>query len=140
MSKKRCTKCGEVKSLSSFSWRNKARNKRQSWCKECFKKEDLFRYYDGPRKRQCREITRAYRDKMKRLIDRYKVFCGCQACGYKRCSAALDFHHPSGKDIPIGRALYHLGESRLKAEIRKCVVLCATCHRELHHMERSSSG
>lgn len=61
----------------------------------------------------------------------------CQQCGYDKCVGALDFHHrdPSEKDFSIAA----LGNCRawevVKKELDKCDLLCANCHREVHHMQ-----
>lgn len=46
---------------------------------------------------------------------------------------ALDFHHldPTEKDKNVGD-LMSFSTQKLKEEIRKCVVLCANCHRMVH--------
>ena len=57
----------------------------------------------------------------------------CERCGYDRCRAALDWHHrdPSQKSFQINdgqtRSL-----ARMRAEVAKCDLLCANCHREEH--------
>ena len=70
----------------------------------------------------------------KRLVDRYKKFCGCLVCGYNKCASAIDFHHiyEHEKEISIAAALPNRSTKSIKEEIRKCVVLCSRCHRELH--------
>lgn len=65
-------------------------------------------------------------------IDRIKRFKGCARCGFK-IPAALQFHHvdPSTKicDVSsIRRSSYKIWETKIKPEIRKCIVLCANCH------------
>lgn len=54
----------------------------------------------------------------------------CKICGYKKCLAALDFHHldPSKKE---GIKDYRSFENN-KSELDKCILLCCRCHRELH--------
>jgi hypothetical protein len=57
----------------------------------------------------------------------------CQRCGYNRCDGALEFHHrdPAEKDFSLG----HVGTTtfeKIKAELEKCDLLCANCHREVH--------
>lgn len=79
--------------------------------------------------------NRRFRRKKKLLSARFLLFKGCCVCGYKRCDRALDFHHldPKTKLREVSRMIsenYSL--TRVKEEIRKCVVLCSNCHREVH--------
>ncbi len=57
----------------------------------------------------------------------------CIGCGYNRSERALVFHHtnPSIKDFGIG-GNHALSLTKLKAEVDKCVLLCANCHAEAH--------
>ena len=59
----------------------------------------------------------------------------CQICSYNKCSSALDLHHidPTKKDITISRIRANCSswETTVK-ELRKCILLCANCHREVH--------
>ncbi len=58
----------------------------------------------------------------------------CLQCGYKRCIAALDFHHLDEDEKQFGLSQRGLTRSwtRTKKELEKCVLLCANCHREFH--------
>lgn len=55
----------------------------------------------------------------------------CEKCGYDKYRGALEFHHkdPTQKD-PYGLRAYN--SDRLFAEVDKCLLLCANCHREIH--------
>jgi hypothetical protein len=82
---------------------------------------------------QEKEI-RARRQRERRLrqvgiANRYKVLCGCATCGYNAHPSALYFHHlyPEHRKYTVAQRM-HGNWARLKAEIRKCVVLCANCH------------
>lgn len=57
----------------------------------------------------------------------------CSSCGYDKCFEALDLHHrdPSKKDKNISSMKLY-SENKIRAEIEKCDLLCANCHRELH--------
>lgn len=59
----------------------------------------------------------------------------CQICNYSKCPEALEFHHidPSEKDFSFGK-VYASPKSwkKICAELKKCVLLCANCHREVH--------
>ena len=59
--------------------------------------------------------------------------CKCSRCGYDKCQSALELHHLNGEDKDFTFASrYSISESRFAEESKKCVVLCANCHRELH--------
>ena len=53
----------------------------------------------------------------------------CRLCGYDRCVAALEFHHPGQKDFEISRKA---SWDTIRPELDRCVLLCSTCHREVH--------
>ena len=53
----------------------------------------------------------------------------CATCGWHGNQAALQFHHknPKEKDFIIGNVANKSWDS-IKAEIKKCILLCANCH------------
>ena len=57
----------------------------------------------------------------------------CQICGYDKCMTALEFHHinPELKDINFYTTNYSW--ERIINECKKCICVCANCHREIHH-------
>lgn len=62
--------------------------------------------------------------------------CGsqCVLCGYKKIPAALEFHHIDATQKSYGVATggtCHDLEKDL-AEVKKCILVCANCHREIH--------
>jgi hypothetical protein len=64
------------------------------------------------------------------FIAEYKVSRGCADCGYNAHPAALDFDHLPGADKVRGLSrMVTCGRDRLMAEIAKCEVVCANCHR-----------
>lgn len=73
------------------------------------------------------------RARNRKVVQDYKYSKGCERCGYNACVAALDLHHRNprlktfelsdGKDRSV---------SVILAELAKCDVLCANCHREEH--------
>lgn len=56
----------------------------------------------------------------------------CIICGENE-PVCLDFHHknPAEKDFTIGKNRSK-GKENLLKEIKKCVCLCANCHRKVH--------
>lgn len=67
------------------------------------------------------------------MVDAFGGKCIC--CGYDKCNSALEFHHinPEEKDFSFGAAMASpKAWSSLVVELRKCVLLCSNCHREVH--------
>lgn len=122
-----CTKCGEEKDLSEYTF--KGNGKKRNDCKSCRKIYQAKWVAENP-EAQIRLIVkrRALRLKMKEGLS-------CSVCGENR-PATLDFHHPNAED-KLGDVSdmfrMHMVD-KLEAEIEKCIVLCATCHRA-HHEE-----
>lgn len=80
------------------------------------------------------EYLKAWRSRTKdRLLEAFGNRCGL--CGYARCAGALEFHHldPTSKDFSISSWRHVCAWDKLVVEVRKCVLLCANCHREVHH-------
>ncbi|OGM92909.1 hypothetical protein A2333_01920 [Candidatus Wolfebacteria bacterium RIFOXYB2_FULL_49_7] len=55
----------------------------------------------------------------------------CQVCGYDKYPGALDLHHLGDKLFGIGAKGYTRSWDKVKAELDKCVLVCANCHREI---------
>lgn len=68
------------------------------------------------------------------LRERAIQFLGgvCAICKYDGPPEAYDFHHedPLEKDFVISSRM--TSWQAIEEEIRKCVLLCARCHREVH--------
>lgn len=64
------------------------------------------------------------------------IFMGgaCQGCGIRGPGAIFDFHHRDAgeKDFGIGQDGIPRSWPKVVAELAKCVMLCANCHREVH--------
>jgi predicted molibdopterin-dependent oxidoreductase YjgC len=73
------------------------------------------------------------RTNKRRLID--SLGGKCCICGYNNCDEALEFHHlnPDEKEFTFSKFRGNIkGWATLVKEIRKCVVLCSNCHKEVH--------
>jgi hypothetical protein len=84
----------------------------------------------------CRQYARERKAKIKVWLDLQKS-SGCIACPEKRLEC-LDFHHidRKKKSFNIGMKWWAVSRKRLEAEVAKCQVLCANCHRFITSVER----
>jgi transposase len=59
----------------------------------------------------------------------------CRICGYDRSVAALHFHHPErdAKRMAVSASGIAYSLDTLRAEARKCVLLCSNCHAEVEN-------
>ena len=61
----------------------------------------------------------------------------CKLCKYDRCQRALDFHHV-GEDHKNDKSFGISSNGMLAAwetllqEVKKCILVCSNCHREIH--------
>ena len=122
---KACSACKITKPATEYFPHKTMKDGRASQCKECSKK-----------------CTRRTQNKIKTLIRRLKLKLGCEVCGYKKCATSLHFDHvdPATKSprLKQGHGLYRIGYNNLKAELRKCRVLCANCHGEHTELQRKT--
>ena len=92
------------------------------------------KYYQEHKEEICARWHIRYQ-KRRAVINRYKQIKSCAICGNKdfRC---LEFHAPDGH---LGRAVSVLvihSWAKAKAEITRCIVVCANCHKILHYEEK----
>ena len=93
------------------------------------------RYYRANKeKRRQYNILRQAR--MRNYIWRVKRYIGCTDCS-ESDPCCLDFHHINrdSKKFYIAHAL-GVSMKKIKNEMRKCIVVCANCHRKRHHKDR----
>lgn len=57
----------------------------------------------------------------------------CALCGYSSHPGVLDFHHvdASIKSFGISTGGFSRSWASIEAEIQKCILVCANCHREI---------
>lgn len=104
----------------------------------------IFVYRTSENTYRCRQCSVAAVDKRRRRVKQLAVEHKggkCESCGYKKCIAALEFHHkdPTEKDFAISSRSV-LGIDKVIKEVDKCVLLCSNCHREEHEKQRSESS
>jgi hypothetical protein len=72
------------------------------------------------------------RHRKKSRCAKYKLERGCSRCGYDEAHQALDFHHtnPDNKIDAVATLIQDCkSDEIIEAEVEKCEVLCANCHR-----------
>ncbi|MCF8784124.1 hypothetical protein [Rhodococcus ruber] len=112
-----CRICGETKHISMF-YRDRKRNGearivRKFDCRDC-----------------ARRVMRQRYQSNLDFIRNYKLEQGCADCGYREHAEALEFDHLPGvnKLAHVGEMMMH-SRAAIEAEIAKCEVVCANCHR-----------
>lgn len=136
MARKICFKCTFPKDTKEF---NKGKNGQlHSYCRSCQKTydRDLYRL-----KVERRDSTKA-RNKSRRIIcreflQRFLAAHPCVDCG-EPDPVVLDFDHVRGKKVNHVSTLAFraVAISTLEAEIAKCEIRCANCHRRKTHSRR----
>ena len=137
MAKKKCTGCGVKKTETEFFWRSKAKGIRQARCKDCYRAwraenyaDHYERYRDEYKVRAKKRNARVRTENMQKSVAYLKTH-PCVSCG-ESDFVVLDFDHrdQSKKTASVSRMRQDVYSwERIKAEIAKCDVLCANCHR-----------
>ncbi len=120
---KTCPTCGVTSSI--YNWQ-KDRTRRDGYnnvCRLC---------QNAKRLRLKRKASQAYYE----AVEKAKSL-GCKACGeLEYCT--LDLHHLRDKKFSIAEAIAHrhpgpkITIEELEVELKKCITLCANCHRKFH--------
>ena len=127
---RRCGRCGETKTADEFAWRRKARGQRDNYCRPCraaYKQEHYAlnrgRYVEAAVRRR----TAPAAERAAFLVD-YFATHACVDCG-EPDPIVLEFDHLGDKSFNIAKGLRDRSWDALVAEIAKCDVVCANCHR-----------
>ena len=102
-------------------------------------RKEKHKEYSRKHYEKTKEATKARTAKQSRTgKDKWDAFKGTLHCA--RCSqthiATLDFHHvnPEDKEYSVSKLISSKMFTKAYKEIKKCIVLCANCHR-IHHYE-----
>ena len=129
---KRCAVCKEIKPEEEFNWRWKEQGRRWGTCKAC-QRQQKNRYYATHRadyNARKRVRTQATRDAARQYVLDYLSTHPCVECG-ESDPVVLEFDHIHGRKDGAVSEMVLSGKSleALQAEIDKCQILCANCHR-----------
>jgi len=98
-------------------------------------KEYSRKHYEA-NKEKIKLKAKNYKKIKRKEWSEFKVKFKCTNCGFSH-PAAMDFHHV---DTTNYRSVYELSKNNkykeALEEIKKCVPLCANCHRIHHHDEK----
>jgi len=124
MKVKICKACGSELPTSEFRFLYSPKRRRgwfASYCNACF----IRKLHENRAKRARENKERAIK----------LLGGGCSKCGYNKILAVLEFHHIGDKDERRLREIFRDRRwEKIEREIKKCVLLCANCHRELHYI------
>lgn len=129
---KLCSRCNIEKENSEFHKRKVSVDGLQPHCIECERLAHRNHYVKNKSVYVIRSMNRR-----KRLVQQYKEWKSqqqCAICGEKE-EICLDLHHedPDAKEYSMSRlSQENFGNEKWKAEIAKCTILCANCHRKVH--------
>jgi hypothetical protein len=130
---KRCGKCGELKPFTDFYKSHTKSCGYGSYCKPCQHEHYKQRYHYRTRilKQAWQPFKTEYRDRNRLFVLDYLLGHPCVDCG-ERDPVVLDFDHVRGVKKAGVCFLANIGTASLetlRAEIEKCEVRCANCHR-----------
>ena len=133
---KTCCTCRANKLPSDFNRRARSKDGLQQICRACSAARSRLYYktHTEVHRAATRKQRAERRRKFRQRTDEIKQRFGCRVCG-EYDVVCLEFHHldPSKKDFSIADAITHEWPwEKVLAEIRKCVCLCANCHRKVH--------
>lgn len=133
---RKCTTCKIEKEDSEFFFRNKHKGILHHLCKTCKREIDNKFYKSSEERRIKMRFNATEAIKRNRLFfRRYKKKLKCNKCGDDRYYV-IDFHHLGDKDFTVSELVGRgCSLKKLKNEIRKCIPLCANCHREEHYKQ-----
>lgn len=125
------------KTVEFFATRKDRKNSLfQSNCRNCQKKYRKKHYELNKQK----YITKAkkYTYSVVEWFKEIKKDLKCEHCNENRWWV-LDFHHvnPEEKDSEVSSLIRKGNKVKIIEEIKKCKVLCANCHRDLHYQENA---
>jgi hypothetical protein len=125
-----CGKCQKAKPLSEFAWRRTSKGQFDNYCRPCranYKREHYLnnkqRYVDNAAIRRRRIL-----DERTRLLVEFLKGHPCVECG-ETDPIVLEFDHRSNKSFDVAYGIRNCNWDAVLAEIAKCDVVCANCHR-----------
>lgn len=125
-----CCACGKEKSTDYFGTYSKNKDGLQSKCKDCKREYDNTYYADKPgRSQQVKDGRKRREFNNQKFVWDYLYMHPCVDCG-EDDPVVLEFDHLGDKLYNVSE-MYKYNRKLLEAEIAKCEVRCANCHRKI---------
>ncbi len=128
---KKCNTCKFEKPVGHFGNRAASKDGLAGWCKQCKQAYDLAYYVAKDRRSAIAANTKQRMHEIKVYVWNYLLAHPCVDCG-ESDPVVLEFDHkdPSTKLRSIAEMVAgRFGLNKIRAEIAKCEVRCANCHR-----------
>lgn len=123
---KKCVTCGVEKSPDEYYKNKNCRDGKDTRCKACSKAASYKSVYgDTPPQPRKRDLPRSER---KAYLDSVRDV-PCLDCGGRFPAVCMDFDHLRDKKFSIMSAYGRWPWKDVLAEIDKCEIVCANCHR-----------
>lgn len=152
MTQRACKKCGKHVPLMAWIEGKKRNLQTRRYCLDCspFGKHNTAQLEKIPDRleQRCVDCGKKYKRngvrcpvcyfhrRRKRVVKRIDEIVGiaCWICGYDKTRRNLCFHHldPKTKLFGLTTRETMLKWERVFAEMKKCVLVCANCHGEIH--------
>lgn len=130
---KTCCTCHIELDESNFNKNKSRKDGLNSICRICSNARSKRYYQENTEKHKevIGKRNKIIRKELIRKVNEIKA-AGCSFCSEKEV-CCMDFHHLSNKEDNIANML-RVGRkfSDIEEEIKKCVLLCANCHRKIH--------
>ena len=123
-----CRVCGNIKPLSDFHPNKSCSGGRVGTCKQCSNRR-VRSWLNNTRETRRERINNRNKQVKQLVVDHFGN--KCHDCGRNFPICVYDFHHLSDKDVNPSKALTWR-EDRMWEELKKCIMLCANCHRIRH--------
>ncbi len=135
---KNCNYCGLYLPDEAFNWCYKALGIRHKTCRDCQSSRQKQWYEKRKDEHKKNVLVRkvSARQEARQFVLDYLSAHPCIQCG-ESDPMVLEFHHVGGKEREISFMItggYPI--AKIQAEIDKCQVLCANCHRRKTVKER----
>lgn len=130
--RKTCSKCGDEKPVTEFTFKYLRIGRRHSQCRDCTREQVRMHF----QAHQNYYVRKAVRRRTKIIAEQREWVLGylelhpCVDCG-EADARCLDFDHVRGKKhCDVSRMFGNYGWEMIEKEIGKCEVRCANCHRK----------